>query len=1071
MSCTIIEKEQLSINGSSRLLGGVINGVQLNMSLLTGSHRATVTIIKEGKIVNGTSTSKPLKEPNMGDDFTIDTMGQTFKMTVESYSISRSAGSATTMSLNLVDTSYRILDNNFIRLFGEAPFAKNVQGVKFIGSKYGELPDKDAAEGWSSLALLPDSEWNDLFYYFSDLKASANFFGGGGKLLTPEESKKRTLEYSGKSLYFAYNLPSYVRGKAGYDRIFLLNDPEILQKYVIWDAEIPNGPYSETGSYRSVLNAITTKVGYLAYWDAEIEKVKVTNNFNSLAGLSKVKAIEKSCYVTSSTKNKTFSNTFSKGTAGTFLSSNPGEGGSTSGGSGGKKSRFYRARMLDPDFHYKNPWAKGKKIFTLPLKYQNGKEPDPDLLKAMSAARWPKIYALYVLQSLLVQKDKSPSAANYDQDLELIQKPQDIKNRKITGSTDDNKLINMKDHWNEWFDGDEKFFFPPNKYLAAIYGQPKRSTVTYSVASGEDDDENKAFFNGIVAPIKFKPYSSGNTATANLIKEAAEINKSETPKDFAGTLGVNPELEKDKAQQELKAGSVAKFDNGKLFIHLSNTLSTLIDSSGNLTGEDDPFREYFAAIARFKQNFFVVTEPSALGLRSIKQNNGRTYGYYVTTDTIQAQFKLDSQEYSCEPVSPFVSVNECPIKEIKDLANACAMVYLANDPKYKCPEDFTSQLTVIDFIYALDKNMLKRLFTNPDGFVSDKAGKPMKRQDVMVESEENNEAYGKMFIVKKPVSDPEDPLASETKICYEDGVQEAIVQKSKLGQAIDEICNLNGQFSNNESTINQIFGSWTIKEGALDSWSKIVKEEAENNIAPNKSYSLSEDGKSVNVAKIANLMLLKDGVDNAVGALLPTIELAKSVPKSIKAWFDTESSKGTLKAGNSQFNLFAIKGPKADYKKFWKGVMSDIHVNAADLGLTTEQFQEFLAEAVNEGHPYSDENRALLTQALINKVEENSWDNTIPAMSHSVSVVLSKGQTVSIPSFEEGLESFSLNVQGSKVVASITAGSSYSQAAYAANQALIGENSNLQHNKTFFMPDSFADIPNQNLRNIGRGLK
>ena len=163
-----------------------------------------------------------------------------------------------------------------------------------------------------------------------------------------------------------------------------------------------------------------------------------------------------------------------------------------------------------------------------------------------------------------------------------------------------------------------------------------------------------------------------------------------------------------------------------------------------------------------------------------------------------------------------------------------------------------------------------------------------------------------------------------------------------------------------------------------------------------------------------------------LGVQVPTLALPEKVASKLKLWYDVDGSMGTLKKGPGQFFLTGAKIPKKDKKNVWKGQIDyGVSVNAADIGLDNKIFQKFAASAADEGSPYSFQNQKLMATALANKISNASWTASASATSQSVTVLLGKNTSnIDLPSFEDGLESLSIQNSNGKLEIQITVGNS-----------------------------------------------
>ncbi len=934
MSCNIINPEQVSINGSNSVYGGYIQSLQFNIGALNGGHRASVTLVSENSI----------STPSKGDAMNISMMGMDLKMKVGGFSSSSSASSLPSVTLDLYDESNDHLDKSFIVLKEEFPESGSVpDNVKILGRLMGPLPDKELTENSYSILPNKDIKWGDLRKFFSELSTPGSFFGKSSKILTKDEVDYYCANASGKTLWYV-DSDTY-GGTTLKDAIGTLLEGD----------DLPNGPFAFSGSYRDVLTQLCSTIGFFAYWDAEKNKVKIVNNINLSAGMSKLQDIQSSCYVISSGQKKDFTVTRSQGAYGSMSSDHPGESYSIFGA---KQTRYLRARLLTPEFHYKNCGEDSSDLKELA---------GDGLGKAMAASSDSNVFAMYALQSVL--KGNADLGALPDIDIDIDVKGQGNADTKIKSNIASEFLI------------DSGAGFEANEFLSNYY--------LGSGGSGDSDPtaSDPACSGGNVFPVKVD----------NMLKDQFRLKafmnwnakKGEPPVSILGFYDF--------------AGS---FADGVLFIKpKTNHLASIIDENGSLNSEADILRKYLSAIVKFNRRFYVVPEGS--GLRTVKGNNlAYDYGYYMFTDSSRPSYNFNiSEGYRMETVYPFQSVSQCNVSEISDLAKICAMMYTDSG----CNSDVLDDIPVVEFIRALDRNELKKLFKNPSGY---------SRSQVSYNPASTNPDI-QMFLIIAQDSEIEGFEDSKS-VCWAEGIETSSVAQNSIKKLSELI--------------------WKPSFG--------INTFADIDIVDYSLFGVTS---------------------HSIGEFIQPVELSTNNLANLKVWYDVQQSNSTIKTNAGNFFIKKAKMPSTG--DVWaSSLRSDVSVNAADLGLTNDLFQEYQASAANQSDMYSQGNQNLMKQALAGKIEANTWENSEEASSTFISFIVPEDSGFELPSISEGLESLSIGLRDGLLEVSLSVGNSNIQAAKLAMFNLRASNSRLRHTYYSPIPDQFASIASQKLVALAKGI-
>ena len=640
MSCTIIDPAKVKLNGGTSAYGGIMSKVSLNFGLLSSATTASITLVQDG--------TTALSTPERGDDFSLEIMGMNLNFRIKGYQMQDSATGATQLTVNLSDMSHVFLDQNFIALKEEWPNWLSSSNVDVIGTKMGTLPNGLLIEAGF---VSPDSDtrWGDIRAHFVLMQTILSFNPWGIQI------KDADIDYhvnqtSGKTIWGTNEDP---QDPAGITLATAMK--AVLQ------GDLPDGTFDFSGSYREVLVQIANTLGKVAYWDAEKNKAVIEASINSALGMTKLNAIASSCEVISSSESSDFSTAMGVGAVGSFASNYPGESQETQGG---KMSRYYNATLLDPTFYYTPCKDTGEAGKMLEMDFT-----DIDTLKAMSASHNDKVYAMYVLQTVLSKQDAAWEADDTK------------KEQRLPGR--DNAIATVVTDWEKQTKRDvaTSFRYTPNALLASFY-EADTAKGAYTCV-------------GNLYPMEF-------VENTNICEAANAKSK--------GPSGWNQKLDSPPCSVGGQwTGTM--FGSGTMFFRPPGSLRSILSDTGFDSGTDI-FQKYLAAISSFYKRYYVVKESA--GLRSVYDKQGADYGFYISSENSSTSLNWSNDGgYKHVQVNPYICVADCGIDEIKNLFLALSSMCNAGD---NCLQDTMQGVSVIDFISVLKRNKIKDFFSNPAAF-------------------------------------------------------------------------------------------------------------------------------------------------------------------------------------------------------------------------------------------------------------------------------------------------------------------------------------------------------------------
>ena len=545
MSCTIIDPAKVTINGGTSVCGGVMSKVSLNFGLLAGATTASITVVQDG--------AAQLTPPVTGDEFTLDIIGLNLKFVAKGFSMQDSAGSATSLTLNLSDMSHVFLDQNYIALKEEFPNWQSFPHVDVIGTKLGTIPAIEVGAGNATITPNRDTKWEDIRKYFDNIRLQLAL------TVNPDTNAQYGVQLSEADVDYHV---SQANGKTVWNtNVDPYGSPtlaSVMKDVIIGD--LPDGEFDFSGTYRSVLLQLANTLGLVAYWDCEKNKAAIPDSFNTQGGLAKLGALSSSCEVTATDEKADFSTSMSVGAVGSFSSAGPGENQENT--QGGKMKRYYSAKLMNPTFYYTPCKDAGNANAMLELDLK-----DPDTLRAMAASFDDEVYSMYALQSVLHQQ--SPPT---EKDLKDTLQEVPLQGRQ-------NIIANMNTDWAAGVEEDPNSeSYTRNLLLSNFY------TGGEEEAEDAEPADNKCL--GIINPFRFK-FGSDLQEAANTKGKNWNDNEDQAPYSVGGEwLGTT-------------------FLNGILFLKGPSALQSILKPQGGLATGTDVFQKYLAAIASFNKRYYV----------------------------------------------------------------------------------------------------------------------------------------------------------------------------------------------------------------------------------------------------------------------------------------------------------------------------------------------------------------------------------------------------------------------------------------------------------------------------------
>ena len=667
------------------------------------------------------------------------------------------------------------------------------------------------------------------------------------------------------------------------------------------------------------------------------------------------------CRVIATSSSSDYTTTRAQGAVGTFTSSFPGE---TQSSAGGEMSRFFKASLLSPTFKVRKFCGSDEltPLNAVQVDENGNAQANGDIALAMGAAEDSKIFAMYALQSALsMQQDDIPKVDS---------------SAPLPGQNNakDAETLKLND-----FEKRDKLF-TANKFLANFY------------LEAENDD------------CKSKVFAVEPRTKTDLYDHIQHIAEESWTKWTAPPLNL------------IGPWSGERFENGILFLHRFRTFGSILGDNSELTGDGDILRQYLLAIKNFYGKYYVVRESG--GLRSVRTPS-RNYGYYVTSNAAAGgQSPQAPAGFSLVQINPFVKLGDCGNTIITDLAKALLTMYT---DKANCDSsDLFGDKTVVDFIYALDKNNLEQFFQGGGANEAEKEN----ANDVAVKQSQEYIMY--LITPEGSSGVQQEAFKSTTEQCWD---YNTIFEKTVPSKAV---------------SLTKKIGQITIQKNTSDSPSPL------------------------DVLLTERSWILNYITTESIGDLIPAASIAVRSPRTLPIWFKVSGNSSSITQGSSEVFLSALSLPP---EGTWQSSINfGISVNAGDIATDNGMSQTYLATEYDEGFTYSRANIGAMAGLLQDKIAGSTWADTTVGSSESVTYLLvGEDKMPEIPKPGEGLDSIDIRTNNGRTELTVTVGNKNLMLARAALRDLKSQNSHLMHGFMSMMPNVLNQAPNTRLLNIAQG--
>lgn len=585
-----------------------------------------------------------------------------------------------------------------------------------------------------------------------------------------------------------------------------------------------------------------------------------------------------------------------------------------------------------------------------------------DTAMAMGAAENPEVFSMYALQSALsLQEEDMPNVE--------VQTPLPGRDNAINQGT-----LNLNDF------SKKKDLFNANEFLGKYYLEAENTDCKSRVFAVEPQ------------------YDTDLYDTIDHLSSESWTKYTSPPLNLVGLW------------------NGTSFEEGSLFLHRFRTFGSILGDNSELTGEGDILRQYLLAIQNFYGKYYVIRATG--DLRSVRTPQ-RNYGYYVTSNAAAGgQSPQAPAGFTLVQINPFVKIADCGNSVITDLAKALLTMYT---DKPECDSaDLFGDKTVVDFIYALDKNKIEEFF---QGGQQNQAQTQNAADATIKQSQE----YIMYLLTPEGSSGvQQEAFKSTTEQCWD---YNTIFEKTVPSKAI---------------SLTKKIGQISIQKNTKDEPSPL------DVLLSEKSWQL-------------NFITTESIADHISPA-----SIAIRSPSTLPVWYKVAGNSSSVTLGSSEVFLSSLSLPPGGT---WQSAMNfGISVNAADIATSNGMTQTYLATEYDEGFTYSRENISSMAGLLADKVAASTWADSSIGSSTSVTYLLVGDDDMpEVPKPGEGLDSIDIRTNNGRTELTLTVGNKNLMLARAALRDLKAQNSHLTHGFMNMMPNVLNQAPNARILNIAQG--
>ena len=974
MACTIVKRGLITVNGSAQVWGGVISSFTLNIGIADQKSTASVSVVKKKN--RALSAPAPFKEVKIG------IAGRGLTMCVKGHSLTTSASSADTLTVQLVDTSYKELDLHMVMLAEmdrgggdsyndfKVGFAGSGLKIHIMGEKWIQKTTEDF---FGNITPLADGLWMKARPYWLS-KQILSFFGIGTTTpMTDQMREDRIINSPGEVLYEVYRMFNKLKISMPPTAA-----PHRLEKV------------SYTGTFRDILQQLSNRFGFFYWWDMAAQKIRVSTEIDLNEGLAQLGQIKSLCRVTSQSSTVDASSTYTKAVWSQFdsrWSYTPKAGGSNPA----RQVRYHYANLLSTSYKFRKCWqkedVKAKNLTDFGSKAAGAAAATlitDDQLKAMKAAMMgPEIYAAYAMQSVVAANagggagilDGGPWAVKPE-----VERLQDGEVEKVHDGAGDVQVDDAA---------------VPGNLIAANVGWTSNPFMVELYQDGGPDkgcnqiDPQPA---EAAVPLMKSPVC-GCSWPIDVGEEVAKVDgngNATTVREggFGGTLSLwEAEIRKQNAGELKRNGLLNNAGKLKDFVlfGVKNGAAQTLMGEGRPNATNDGMYRFMRAMGRFMNRFYVVRRGGGAPADWFESTAGvrRTYNYWISTTATPELAPGSNAKLVYD--HPAKRLDQCSIPELVDLFRGLEFVYTGKVNEI----EVESYPPLLDFVYWLDGNEAKMVdyFSNPAGAAGGGVNK-----------------FGRAVPSKFSCMPQTDDDLAETEI-------QPKMFLAVTGDSMEEVLPANKDITN---AVN----SFTAADGA---WVKAAAHFRKNN-QMELFLALETD-------LYAGVKADKNGQpipgDLLISAL-STSSLKFDAPDRQKMWYSVESGPGQDNISyerpyNFYCNWLALPQMGAKTQVF-NAKLEETAVTATELGFSNEEFSEFGSLLAS---PFSYDNQNTMCNLNRTKAQSQAFFDALPAQSERVTFILSDDDAniaSLIPTANEGLQGLSVNIGPAESTVEIVVG-------------------------------------------------
>jgi hypothetical protein len=476
--------------------------------------------------------------------------------------------------------------------------------------------------------------------------------------------------------------------------------------------------------------------------------------------------------------------------------------------------------------------------------------------------------------------------------------------------------------------------------------------------------------------------------------------------------------------------AVQPVDGVYKMMHKPPSFAGVLSPKGQVDASDDTLKAYLQALLKFKHRYYVV-KGQLEGTPTYK-------GFLLTAEAASGAANFEAPNgYSKKPCNPYLSVAQCGIASIKELATMLSFIYRGDKQCSSEGEGHLDGIRTGDFIHAMMVNKLPDILTAGEASTEDAE-----------ETAERRDQGFQMYLFEKDSDDSKVPNWS----------------------SVSTTCEVAGMITttNAKPDIIKIAESVKVTSGdAVEVIPPMVNGHDENGDAVAQE---ANDWFGINQLEISKKPiddeLVPFGLDHA--------------PRKIKVWYDVKQMPASFcnppkdEEGEDldPGKRYASVSAGSAGKKAWKASLNKFSVSPSDVYTPPEDPEDDLDYESNLCQPSQTIDNFVwskMKERLGSIVGVNAWVDLMTAKSQSITYTASSEGPTEIPNFSTGIESISISSNGGKTTVTINVGNARLREAIKVMRESIIKSVEKGGNSIGLPTDQLQGAPNTKFYNLWKG--